>query len=505
MKKSIFKINVINIVSLLLLFTSNLFLASKFGAGIDMDIYLSSSSIPIFITTILITALSVNFIPLFFNEKNNNEGPAFYSIINGIVLINLLIVVGLMAVINVFSKELSDMLVPGYTLEQREFYSKLIFFQTPFIILSFLNEILSNLLYCHQKYLIPILTKIFNPILLIIYISFGGVYISVKGLIFISTISVVLQTLLLFYRLIKISYFDFLFFSLINSKVKRYFKLSLPVVFIVIFTKIIPVFDRYLVSDLYEGSVSHLSYAYKLFSQIGPILSAGIMITIYPTLSEYRAVNDYNKVKYFASDAIKKLFFLSIPITVLFYFYGSYIIQFLYLRGKFSLNDSIVVSKILAIYLFALPYSLVGDILSKLFYVFNDTIRPALIGIIETIIYIVVAILLKPYVGIYALPISFAIYFNLSWVNALLIKRKLGGSGRHIIKLFILSFITAFISAIAIYYPISWFDSILIKMVVLLFGGISYLLIGAFIFKIDIALIYFVNIKSFLIENFNYK
>jgi putative peptidoglycan lipid II flippase len=505
LSKSTFKISGINFFSLILLFVSNLLIASKFGAGIDMDIYISSSSIPLFLSTILITSLSVNFTPLFFSEKNTNNRSVFYSIINGVVIINILIILVLMFIFNIFIVNFYDFLVPGYTYIQKDFYRMLVLYQTPYIIISFMNEILSNLLYCHEKFLVPVISKIFNPIILILYIVFSSYNIDVIDLIIISTISVLVQSALLIYSLFRVSYFNIFRFSLTNNVVIKYFKLSLPIVFIVIFTKIIPVFDRYLVSDLYAGSVSHLSYAFKLYSQIGPILSAGIMITIYPSLADYASKNDINNVKFFASNAIKKLFFLSAPITVLFCFYGSYIIQFLYLRGKFNLNDSIIVSNILSIYLLALPYSLVGDILAKLFYVFNDTITPVVIGIIETIIYIYLAVYLKPYFGIYSLPISFAVYFNLSWFNAFLIKRKLGGSGRKIISLFMLSIFASFISAMIIYFPICWSDTLLLKMIFLFIGLISYFSLMAFVFKSDIAVEYYLSVKNYLVESINNK
>ncbi len=488
MSKSILKINFINVISMILLFLSSILIAAYFGAGINMDIYLSSSTLPIFISTILIASINVNFIPLFFLEKKKHDYNLniFHKKISGIIFFNFLILLISFIGINIFSNNFTNLLVPGFKMQHKELYINLLLLQIPMTLISFLNEFITNILYCYNVFIVPTLNRFVVPITAIIWLFLSSNKLVIEDLIYANTLGVLIQLLFLIVSIYKYTTFKFHFKNIFSiSTIIQYFKLSLPIFLLMSFTKIIPVFDRYLLSDLTNGSISHIGYAFKLFSQLSPIISTGIIITLVPQLSYLASNNNFIQMKFEISNTIKKIFYWSSPILFTFYFFSTPIIEFLFERNKFTHIDTIEVASLLSIYMLALPYTLVGDVIAKALYSLNETFMPMLIGIVETLVYIIISFCLKPHFGVYCIPIAYAIYFNISWVNALFLRRKLGGSGNNILMFFLKCILCSSISVAFIYYPIHLNFNLLIKLILIFSGVAIYFLLTKYLFKIS--------------------
>ena len=500
MSKAILKINFINVISMILLFISSILIAGYFGAGINMDIYLSSSTLPIFISTILIASINVNFIPFFFLEKKKHDYNLnfFHKKISGIIFFNFLILFISFIGIKIFSNNFTNLLVPGFNMQQKELYIKLLVLQIPMTLISFLNEFITNILYCYNVFIIPTLNRFVVPIITIFWLLLSSDKLVIEDLIYANTLSVLIQLLLLIVSIYKYTSFKFHFKNIFSTTtLTQYFKLSLPIFLLMSFTKIIPVFDRFLLSDLDNGSISHIGYAFKLYSQISPVISTGIIITLVPLISNLASNNNFLQMKFEISNTIKKIFYWSSPILFTLYFFSTPIIEFLFERKKFTHTDTIEVASLLSIYILALPYTLVGDVIAKALYSLNETLIPMLIGIVETIIYIIIAFYLKPHFGVYCIPIAYAIYFNISWVNTYFLRKKLGGSGKNISMFFLKCILCSIISVALIYYPIHLNINFLIKLF-LIFSGIAiYFLLTKYLFKISFL---FDTINSFIFK-----
>jgi putative peptidoglycan lipid II flippase len=453
-----------------------------------MDIYLSSSTLPIFISTILIASINVNFIPLFFSERKKNEHNLnlFYKKICGIIFANFVILLFLFAGISFFSDNVTDILVPGFNVQQKDLYIKMLLLQIPLILISFFNEFITNILYCYNSFVIPTLNRFFTPIITIFWIFLFNNKLVIVDLIYANTLSVAIQLLVLWISLYKYTDFKFYFYDIFSKvTLKQYFKLSLPIFFLMSFTKITPVFDRFLLSDLYQGSISHIGYAFKLYSQISPIISTGIIITLVPILSNLVSNNDFTNMKLELSISIKKIFYWSAPILFTLFFFSTPIIKLLFERNRFTNLDTIEVATLLSIYIIALPSALVGDVIAKALYSLNETLIPMLVGIVETLVYIFIAFYLKPYFGVYCVPIAYAIYFNISWINSFFLKRKLGGSGIGIIIFFLKCILCSFLSVAIIYFPILWASNFVIKLGLIILGTFIYFLTTKYFFNIS--------------------
>jgi putative peptidoglycan lipid II flippase len=497
--KSTVIVTIFNTLGIILGFISNLIIASVFGAGKSMDIYMAATALPMFIISLISGLLSITFIPVFAEYKNSSEKwNITSSILNIIVIITIIITI----VIFIFSRSIISFFIPGFSSEKVAFAASLLRLQIPIIILVAINELMAGVYYSNSQFVTPFFNKIFSPIITIGIVLAFNKALDVYGLIIASLLAMFVQTGMLilgFYRTKEFHYQ--LIFDFRNSGVKKILKLMIPLLAGMLFYRIMPLFDRYIGSSLPEGCISYIGYSYKIYSQIAPIISTGIAMSIFPILSTLAAENNLQGIRHNMSKAIKLLLFLSLPIVFIIFFYGLPVVQLLFERGKISHLDSINISNALALYILALPVAVVGDITSKGYYILKDTITPAIVGVFELLIYFITAILFYRKIGFLALPLAYAIYMNFSAINILIVRKKLGNTGgRSIVKTFFNQLLICIFSFGIFYFPICLIDNLYCQNIFILLSLLFYFIISLFIAKSPEAFFIYVNIRKFLVK-----
>jgi len=211
-----------------------------------------------------------------------------------------------------------------------------------------------------------------------------------------------------------------------NKGVIKIFGLMLPLVLGMLFYKIVPLFDRWLASGLPEGSISILGYSTKLVNILQSITTTGVSVSLFPLMSGLAARNDYLMLKEKMGKGIKILLYVTIPMSILLGVDGKSAIPLLFERGAFGKLTSENTFNVFSIYMIALPATAIGTIIGQGYYIFQDSVTPVIVGILETIFYIAVSLVLVRMIGLLAIPSSCAIYFNFSiLVNGYFVSKKL--------------------------------------------------------------------------------
>ena len=446
--KSTITITILNALGTAFAFFSNVVIAGVFGAGLQMDIYLAATTLPFFIISIIGGSLNITFIPVFAEYRSNNDSN-IWKVVSSILNLNILFTIILAVIVIIEASPIMHLLAPGFSNEKIEMATILLRWQILIIILAVINELMASIYYSNQRFVVPLLNKIISPSITIIYVLLFHSSMNIKSLVFATITGMLIQTLLLSLRFKKYTNFKYYFdFDYKNPGVIKVFKLMIPLIGGMLFYKIIPLFDRFLASKLPEGNISHLGYSFKIYSQLPAIISAGISLSLFPFLADLASKNDLEGIRNSMSKGIRIMFFISIPFVFIFVLYGYYIIDLIFDRGAFTSYDSLMTSKALTFYILALPMAVMGDIIGKGYYIFQDTITPVIIGIFETFIYFVLAYVFFPKYGFLSMPIAYAIYFNFSCINAFVVRKKLGGNGG---KTIIISFLKHLLSAIIVF------------------------------------------------------
>lgn len=486
-------VTIFNILGIGLSFLGNIFIAKFFGTSIEMDVYLSASSFPLFLTSIITGALSVTFIPIF-SESKNSKGIDIWDVVSTLLNLSFLLTLILTIIISIFAREIINVISPGFNEVKTLLAISILRWQSPLIVLTVINELVTSVYYSNNLFKTPLINRLISPLLTIVIIVLMTNFVSIYSVVYASIAGSIAQTLILVGGYLINKNFKYYFkLNLKNKKVRETGRLMIPLLMGMIFYRIMPVFDKIIGSKLAQGSISYLGYSYKIFSQIPPLLSTGISVSIFPVLSVYISSGNLELVKDKISKSIKMILFISLPITLIIYLNSSLIIKTLFERGVFSSKDTYFTSNALSLYVLTLPVLAVGDIISKGYYAFKDTRTPAIVGVIEVIIYIISVYLLLPHFGYLSIPLSFIIYIYVSMINIYILRQKLGNSGGK-------SIIYAFFQFLTVAVVLSYFISLIIQSVDILFFKVVLIVLNIFLYFL-INLLFFKNYEAIIFLN----
>lgn len=424
-------VTILNILGLFLTFFVSVIITGKFGASYYMDCYNASITIPNYISVVLGGALSYTFIPFIAKNNNNTTTSNQWALVNNIISI-FIVSIGFITILGIwFAPEIMKTIAPGFKENQVKYSSELLTLYFPIILFSCLNELVASIFYSKNIFLTPLLNKFISPIITITFIFSFSSSSNVKSLIYASLVSAIIQLIFLLIILIKKE--NFLFKFRINLKdldVIELLKLMIPLILSSLVCKFFPIIDSIILSKLPIGNISRINYANKLQLVIGSILNSIFSIQVFSLLSNYAANKEYDKIKNKISFFIRTMLFISIPIAILFLFFGENFIRLLLERENFKTSDTILVSEYFRIYILALPAISIGAIVSQGLYVIPDSKSVMLIGFFETALYLLICILIFKIFEAHTLPIAYVINFNLSVLVLIYILRKrlnLGG------------------------------------------------------------------------------
>jgi putative peptidoglycan lipid II flippase len=144
----------------------------------------------------------------------------------------------------------------------------------------------------------------------------------------------------------------------------------------------------------------------------------------------YAAENKTEAFKGIISKGIRMLLFMGIPAVVFLAAYGRPVIRLLFERNAFTSQDTAYVYYAFAIFLFSLPASMLGAVISQGFYALKRTTIISLISILLTVFYVVLCVIfIKPF-GYLAIPLAFVLYHNTAVIiTSLVLGNSLGKTG----------------------------------------------------------------------------
>ncbi len=176
-----------------------------------------------------------------------------------------------------------------------------------------------------------------------------------------------------------------------------------------------------LVGDIYasflgNGAISWLYYADRLQQLPLALIGIALSTVLLPLFAKQFSANDTIAAKRSMGQAVFASLLMSIPSAIAFFIIGDLIIQVLFERGAFTVNDRMMAAGALKIYAIGLPAFILSKCLLPAYYATHNTKTPMKIAIICVFINAVAAYPLAQnyqHLGI-AAALSFSAWFNFS-------------------------------------------------------------------------------------------
>jgi putative peptidoglycan lipid II flippase len=280
-----------------------------------------------------------------------------------------------------------------------------------------------------------------------------------------------------------------------HPAIRRILLLYAPIVAGLVVNQLAVAFSFNLATRLGDQSVSYMKFATTLTQfPLGLVVTA-ISIATLPTLSRL-AINQLDAFKQTLAGGIRLVMALILPATIGLFALAIPIVSLLFEHGAFTANDTVMTANVLQVYLIGLPFAAVDQMLVFASYARKDTWRPALVGVVSIVIYLITAVLLAPIIDLFSLMAADAIKHIVHTAIMLwLLRRHLGGLAGYGVTLAVgKSLLAAVVTGVVAYGTAGWLlmyfplTSFLHKLIIVSSGGGAGLLAYVFmVFVLDIS------------------
>jgi putative peptidoglycan lipid II flippase len=190
---------------------------------------------------------------------------------------------------------------------------------------------------------------------------------------------------------IKSGYFPRLTLKLNTPDIRQVLKAMLPSLLGLGVIQITVIINTRFASELPEGTVSWLYVADRILELPLSLFAVSMGTALLPTLSQYWAQNQVEKMVEVTNRHIRLVLFLALPSAIGAFILAHPIIEVIFQRLKFSAYDTQNTAAILQVYgLAILTYSGVR-VLAPAFYAIKNTWYPALVSAVALVLHIFIA------------------------------------------------------------------------------------------------------------------
>jgi putative peptidoglycan lipid II flippase len=369
---------------LLGLFRDNL-LANLFTKA-QTDIYFAAFRIPDFIYGILITGgIVAAFLPVFSEYFKQSKREA-QILTNNVLNCFLIILVILCSILAIFTPQLINLIVPGFTVEQKTLTISLtrIIFLSP--ILLGISAIFSGILQYFNLFFAYALAPIFYNLGIILGILCLTPIFGLKGL----ALGVILGAFFhLFIQLVpavKHGFKPTFSFNFRHPGLRKIFKLMAPRTLGSASYHINLIVITAIASTLAQGSIRIFNFANNLQGVAVGLVGLPFATAAFPFFSRHFANNEKEKFLKSFSRTFSQILFLIIPLSILVFLLRAQIVRIILGtsilgKGLFDWWDTRLTAASLGIFSAALFASCLIPLLSRAFFAQQDTKTPVKIAL----------------------------------------------------------------------------------------------------------------------------
>lgn len=422
-------ITLLSIVAFGTSFLLQIILAARFGAQQSMDAYLVAITIPDLLNAVLLGSLNIALIPMFIESKLHDGIENAWHLVSSFINLFLITLIFIALIGMLAAPVYLHWLAPGFEPNGEAFNTskRLVYLLFPSVIFNGLAGLLSSIYKAEHRFIWPALTPVLNSIIMVAVVLVLSPSLGITSV----ALGLLIGSIAQFVFLLPILFSSRRYHPIINWRqpaFRRTLMLMLPWILGALIYKSNLIIDRFLASQLPEGSISYLGYAYKLTSISVTILTIGISTTFFPTMSRLQSEQDIKGLRETISLGLRMIMLIVMPVMIIILVLNVPVIQVLFERGAFTHDDTRATGATWVAYLGAFMALSFGNIISFAFYAIKDTKTPAKVGVTGMFVNIAVAFILTPYLAQLGPAIGFSMMalFNLS-VLTVLLSRRLDG------------------------------------------------------------------------------
>ena len=417
-------------------------ISTRFGQGIDTDIYTAAFTVPDLIFFLIAGGgLSTAIIPTFTQYMNEGRQREAWRIFKVVSLFTMIVVGVLILLGEVFAATLVRHTSPGFTEAEVIRCVALTRILLPAQICFFLGGLMMGVLQTRNN----MKGQAFGPLIYNLGIIFGGVVLTqfmpkgseIAGLCWGAVGGAVLGNLILQWVFIRRmggywapeSLKEMLQEPGIKEGALQVWQMMLPIILGVALPQVSVLMNRYYASTLDQGTMSALNRANQLMQVPLGVFGQAVSIAILPTLAAQFVKKDMKAIRRTTNFGLRFILFLTVPCSVLMIVLAVPIVQLALQGGRYHTADSIVAATALSFYAVGIMAWSAQALISRAFYSMKDTKTPVIVGTVVTfLIFVPLNPLLLHWLGYRGLALATSISATVNMITLFyLLRRRLKG------------------------------------------------------------------------------
>jgi len=219
-------------------------------------------------------------------------------------------------------------------------------------------------------------------------------------------------------------------FDFADKRFHRLIALALPAMLSMGVSELNHMIDHALASGLAEGTLSSMTSAYRLVTFLQGVLVVPLTTIMFSKMSRRVAEHDERGALDMLLSSLLQLSVVVLPVVVIGVVLRNDVIQFAYMRGRFTMDDVFRTAGVLAFYLIGIPAFGMRDFLSRMFHALQDTKTPFRVSCVVVATNIVLNLILRAFMGANGLALATSIAGYVGTATLLvLLKRRFGHIG----------------------------------------------------------------------------
>tara|TARA_Y100000590_G_C15748487_1_gene1023128 strand:+ start:544 stop:2088 length:1545 start_codon:yes stop_codon:yes gene_type:complete len=431
--KSVFTVGFYTLISRILGFIRDIFIASYLGSTVIADAFFVAFRIPNYFRRIFAEgAFSAAFIPIFSGLTNrSNQAKQAKIFVDHTLSILFFSIVIIAVLFHFMMPYVIRGLAPGF-LDNTEAYEISLHFARivfPYLLFVALVAMFSSITNTYNRFAFGA----FAPALL--NITFIGCLIFLSPLVatpghalsYGVIIGGILQFSLMYFAIYRLGFLPRVVLPKISNNISKFLKLLFPGMLGAGAIQLNIIVGTIIASFLPTGSISHLYYADRINQLPLAIFGIAMGVALLPTLSNYikKGLGE-KKIFNIQNRSLEFAVVISLPATFGIILLAEMIIKIFFEHGEFTTIDSYYTSRALILFAIGLPAYILIKVMNPSFFAREDTKTPLYVSLICVIINIIFSLFLIKYLretGI-ALATSIAAWVNVILLFIILKKRK---------------------------------------------------------------------------------
>lgn len=427
-----------NIASRVLGLGREMLLSNLFGAGVAVDAFNIALIVPRTLYDLLIGGhVNSALVPVLSEYAMQQDRSALWRLVNlllGLVVVALAVLV---LMLELLAPQIVSLIAGEAVPQVRELATVLLRITMPALLFLGVFALLSGLLYALRRFALPAFAgAVFNGTIVFVAVIAAprlGIQAMALGWLIGAAVQMGAQCWGLRGAQLRLV----LRGAWQEPGLRRILVLYVPVLAsLVIDTLVIRLVSYRLAAQVGPASISYMNFATTLVQFPHGLVATAISIAILPTLSRQAVLlhsdDGLRTYQDTLSRGLRLAAALIIPASVGLFVLAAPIVRLIFEHGSFTAVDTAHTVLALQLYLIGLPFAAVDLLLVFAFYSQQDTLTPAIIGVISLAAYMAVALGLMDRYGLFSLMIADSVKHILhASISAWLLRRRIGGRYRN--------------------------------------------------------------------------